>query len=70
MNGPNVPFEMLASHEALSAPVHMAGIVSYALFGLVPAGGEDGLSVGRGDFAPPRFFCEVGRRDGDFGHGA
>ena len=71
MNGPNVPLEMFASHKALSTPVHVAGIVSYALFGLVPAGGVDWLSVqGRGDLAPPRLFGEVGNRDGDFGHGA
>lgn len=70
MNGPNVPFEMFASHEALSTSVRVAGIGPYAFFRLVPAGGEDGFAVGRGDFTPSRFFREVGNRDGDFGHGA
>lgn len=70
MNGPNVTFEMFASDEALSTPVRVAGIGPYALFGLVSAGGVDRFSVGRRDFASARLFCEVGNRDGDFGHGA
>ena len=63
-------FEMFAPDKTLSTPVRMAGIGSYALFGLVPAGGVDRFTTGSGDFAPPRLFGEVGNRDRDFGHGA
>ena len=69
MDGANVSFKIFAPDKILSTPVGMAGIGPHALFCLVPAGGVDGLTVGRGDFAPAGLFGEVGNRDGNFGCG-